>query len=68
MLKGEKVKVYFKMDNRCYRLFNIIQIGANGVIDLKITDYYNDLLIVTKNIQNKEKGYLTEHELSLIHI
>lgn len=63
MLKGEKVKVYFKMDNRCYRLFNIIQIGANGVIDLKITDYYNDLLIVTKNIQNKEKGYLTEHEM-----
>lgn len=40
MDRGEKLKVYFKMNGRCYGLFNVIQMGANGIVDLKITDYY----------------------------
>ena len=62
MNRGEKIKVYFKMNNRCYGLFNIIQMGKNGIVDLKITDYYNNLLILTPNTPNREKGYLTENE------
>lgn len=63
MNKGEKVKVYFKMSGRCYRLFNVIQMGKDGVVDLKITDYYNHFVIVSKN-SNREKGYLTEDEMA----
>ena len=64
MNRGEKFKVYFKMNNRCYGLFNIIQMGKNGIVDLKITDYYNNLLILTPNTPNCEKGYLTENEMN----
>ena len=28
--------------------------------DLKITDYYNGLAIITNNVQDDEKGYLTD--------
>ena len=63
MTRGEKIKVYFKMNNRCHGLFNIIQMGKNGIVDLKITDYYNNLLILTPNTPNREKGYLTEDEI-----
>lgn len=63
MDRGEKLKVFFKMNERYYGLFNIIQMGVNGIIDLKITDYYNNLAIVAENIQDKEKGYLTEEEM-----
>ena len=60
MNRGEKIKVYFKMNGRCYGLFNIIQMGTNGIVDLKITDYYNGLAIITNNVQDDEKGYLPE--------
>ena len=63
MDKGNKLKVYFKMNERYYGLFNIIQMGANGLVDLKITDYYNNLAIVAKNTPDIEKGYLTEEEM-----
>ena len=63
MDRGEKLKVFFKMNERYYGLFNIIQMGVNGIIDLKITDYYNNLAIVAENIQDKAKGYLTEEEM-----
>ena len=56
MNRGEKIKVYFKMNGRCYGLFNIIQMGTNGIVDLKITDYYNGLAIITNNVQDDEKG------------
>ena len=62
MNKGEKLKVYFKMNDRCYGLFNIIQMGMNGDVDLKITDYYNGLIIASKTNVN-DKGYLTEQEM-----
>ena len=62
MNKGEKIKVYFKMNGRCYGLFNVIQMGKDGIVDLKITDYYNNVVIVSKNT-NDEKGYLTEKEM-----
>lgn len=62
MNKGEKIKVYFKMDGRCYGLFNVIQMGKDGIVDLKITDYYSVMVIVSKN-SNDEKGYLTEEEI-----
>lgn len=38
MNKGEKIKVYFKMNGRYYGLFNVIQMGKDGIVDLKITD------------------------------
>ena len=63
MDRGEKLKVFFKMNERYYGLFNIIQMGVNGIIDLKITNYYNNLAIVAENIQDEEKGYLTEEEI-----
>lgn len=63
MNKGEKIKVYFKMDGRYYTLFNVIQMGANGMVDLKITDFYNKLVIATENVRDDEKGYLTETEM-----
>lgn len=62
MKKGEKIKVYFKRNGRCYKLFNIIQLGNNGDVDLKITDYYNNFIIKSKN-ESFSKGYLTEDEL-----
>lgn len=55
MNKGEKIKVYFKMNGRYYGLFNVIQMGKDGIVDLKITDYYNGMVIVSKN-SNDEKG------------
>lgn len=70
MNRGEKIKVYFKMNGRCYGLFNIIQMGRNGIVDLKITDYYNHFVITTPHVQDKEKGYLTENEMensSFVH-
>lgn len=63
MNKGEKVKVYFKMNGRYYRLFNVIQMGKDGVVDLKITDFYNNLAILSKT-SNHEKGYLSEDEMN----
>ena len=63
MNRGEKLKVYFKMNERYYGLFNIIQMGTNGTVDLKITNYYNNLAIVTENVTDAEKGYLTDNEL-----
>lgn len=63
MDRGEKLKVYFKMNGRCYGLFNVIQMGANGIVDLKITDYYNGLAIISNDVQNYDKGYLTEEEI-----
>ncbi len=62
MNKGEKIKVYFKMNGRYYGLFNVIQMGKDGIVDLKITDYYNGMVIVSKN-SNDEKGSLTEEEI-----
>lgn len=62
MNKGEKIKVYFKMNGRYYGLFNVIQMGKDGIVDLKITDYYNGMVIVSKN-SNDEKGYLIEEEI-----
>ena len=50
------------MDGRCYGLFNVIQMGKDGIVDLKITDYYSVMVIVSKN-SNDEKGYLTEEEI-----
>lgn len=63
MNRGEKLKVYFKMNGRCYGLFNVIQMGKNGIVDLKITDYYNNIVIMSPNTQNSDKGYLTEDEM-----
>ena len=34
------------MNEGYYGLFNIIQMGANGIVDLKITNYYNNLAII----------------------
>lgn len=62
MNKGEKIKVYFKMNSHCYGLFNVIQMGKDGIVDLKITDYYNNVVTVSKTT-NEEKGYLTEKEM-----
>ena len=62
MEKGEKIKVYFRMNGRCYGLFNVIQMGESGNVDLKITDYYNGLIIASKTNGN-DKGYLTEQEM-----
>ena len=47
------------MNGRYYGLFNVIQMGKDGIVDLKITDYYNGMVIVSKN-SNDEKGYLTD--------
>jgi len=62
MEKGEKIKVYFKMNGRCYGLFNVIQMGKNGTVDLKITDYYNNIIIKSESC-NIDNGYLTEDEM-----
>lgn len=50
------------MDGRYYGLFNVIQMGKDGIVDLKITDYYNNLIIVSKK-SNDKKGFLTEEEM-----
>lgn len=61
MRKEEKIKVYFKMNGRHYKLFNVIQMGKDGLIDLKITDYFNNLILLNK--LNGIKGYLSEEEI-----
>lgn len=63
MNKGDKIKVFFKMNNRFYGLFNVIQLGSNGIVDLKITNYYTLMAMVNDNVRNPEKGFLTEDEL-----
>ena len=63
MNRGEKVKVYLKMNGRYYGLFNIVQMGKNGIVDLKITNFYNNFIIKTENVSGDEKGYLTETEM-----
>lgn len=50
------------MNGRCYGLFNVIQMGENGDVDLKITDYYNGFIISSKKYGD-DKGYLAEQEL-----
>ncbi len=50
------------MNGRHYGLFNVIQMGKDGIVDIKITDYYSNLVIVSKST-NDEKGYLTEEEM-----
>jgi hypothetical protein len=62
MERGEKVKVYFKRDGRCYKLFNVIQLGKGGVVDLKITGFYNHFVTLAKNTL-EDKGYHTEEEM-----
>lgn len=62
MEKGEKLKVYFKMNDQYYGLFNIIQMGKYGDVDLKITDYYNNIILKTE-CSEVDKGYLTEEEM-----
>lgn len=56
----EKLAVYFKMDNKYHHLFNIIQMGKNGDVDLKITDFYNNGVIKT---QVRYDGFLTDQEM-----
>lgn len=41
---------------------------ANGIVDLKITDYYNTCIIVTDEVNDNEKGYLTEDEMEKARI
>ncbi len=60
----EKLKILFKINDRYCTLMNIIQMGRNGDIDLKITDYYNGIAIVVEQIENPDKGYLTESEMA----
>lgn len=64
MNRGEKLKLYFKMNSRYYGLLNLIQMGKGGEIDLKITDYYNGMAIITDHQQNPRKGYLSEEDLT----
>ena len=62
MKRGEKVKIYFKRDGRCYKLFSIIQLGKDGEVDLKITGFYNNFVEIAKNTLD-DKGYHTEEEM-----
>lgn len=62
MKRGEKIKVYFSMNNRCYKLFNVIQIGKTGSVDLKITDFYPHFIIQSNKVDS-DKGFLEEGEL-----
>ncbi len=48
MKRGEKVKIYFKRDGRCYKLFNVIQLGKDGEVDLKIVQRMNTLILTVK--------------------
>ncbi|QRX64155.1 hypothetical protein JS578_02530 [Dysgonomonadaceae bacterium zrk40] len=62
MKRGEKVKIYFKRDGRCYKLFNVIQLGKDGEVDLKITGFYNNFVEIAKSTLD-DKGYYTVEEL-----
>jgi hypothetical protein len=62
MKRGEKVKIYFKRDGRCYKLFNIIQLGKDGEVDLKITGFYNNFVEIAKSTLD-DKGYHTVEEM-----
>lgn len=61
MKKGEKIKLYFKLNNRFFVLFNVIQMGKDGAVDLKITDYFTHVSLLSKEI-DPNKGFLTEKE------
>lgn len=58
----KQVKVVFKANNRYHGLFNVIQMGKGGVIDLKITNCFDGIPFVAQT-QNPEKGFLTEDEI-----
>ena len=38
--------------------------GKNGDLDLKITDFYNGMVMITEQQSNPEKGYLLESEMT----
>lgn len=63
MKRGEKLKFYIKLNDRYYRLFNVIQMGKDEIVDLKITDFYRNFVIMASN-KSEDKGYLTEDEFN----
>lgn len=67
MDQREKLSVYFCMNNRYYLLFNIIQMGKDGEVDLKITDFYNNFIIETASGSYHEDGSLSEKEIKESH-
>ncbi len=62
MIAGNKIKVFIKTEKYFYRLFHLIQIGKSGKIELKITDYYNHFIVLSK-CSNSEVSYLKEEDL-----
>ena len=50
------------MAGRYYLLFSVIQMKGNGVVDLKITDFYNGFVIEKAN-SLREDGCMTEEEM-----
>lgn len=62
MEKREKIDVYFKMNGLYYLLFSVIQMKDNGIVDLKITNYYNGIAIKNANLHND--GTLSEDEMN----
>ena len=58
----DKLTVCFCMNGHTFRMFSIIQMGKNGSIDLKITDFYEEIAISTKATPQTENGFMTENE------
>lgn len=63
MKHREILKVYFKMNGMCYKLFNAIQMGKNGGVDLKFTDYYGGVCVICGGNVDPDEGYLTDEEI-----
>ena len=46
--KRDSITVCFNMNGHSFKMFKVIQMGKDGVIDLKITDFYNCIALSTK--------------------
>lgn len=46
--KRDSITVCFNMNGHSFKMFKVIQMGKDGVIDLKITDFYNGIVLSTK--------------------
>lgn len=58
----DNIEVFIKANNRYFGLFNVVQLGKNGVVDLKITDLFNKMIL--SPVGHRDRGYFVESDLA----
>lgn len=68
--KRDKLTVCFNMAGHSFPIFSVIQMGANGIVDLKITDFYNEVALYVNANSTTEEGFLkdSDHSIFIKHL